>query len=218
MSKKKIAVILSGCGVYDGSEIHEATLSLLAIQQAGAEYEIFAPSIIQHQVVNHLTGETMDQERNVLVESARIARGKISDLATFDGNKFDGILLPGGYGAAKNLSDFAIKGADCDVIPDLVNALNQMYLLAKPIGALCIAPAIVARVIKGATATIGNGAGASETFSKMGAKHFITDKPEIVIDKEHCIVSAPCYMLDANLVDIAESALGVVKAMLDFCR
>ena len=149
MGNKKFAVILAGCGVFDGAEIHEATMTLYAIAKNNCTYEIFAPNIEQFHVVNHLTGQEMPESRNVLVESARIARGNIKPLSEFIADDFDAIILPGGFGVAKNLSDFAFKGADSSVLPDLQNALVSVYEQKKPIGALCISPAIVAKVFSG---------------------------------------------------------------------
>ncbi|TFH22716.1 MAG: isoprenoid biosynthesis glyoxalase ElbB, partial [Bacteroidia bacterium] len=144
---KKFAVVLSGCGVFDGAEIHEATLSLLAIAKKGCAYEIFAPDIQQYHVVNHITGDEMEETRNVLVESARIARGKIRDLKQFNPSSFDGLLFPGGFGAAKNLSTWAFEGADASILPEVEVAIRGMVDLKKPVGALCISPVILARVL-----------------------------------------------------------------------
>ena len=155
-NSKKIAVVLSGCGVYDGAEIHEATLSLFAISKMGCEYEIFAPDIKQHHVINHLTGEEMSETRNVLVESARIARGSIKSLNEFNADNFDGLLFPGGFGAAKNLSDWAFKGPDGDVIPEIREAITYAVEKNKVIGALCISPVLLAKVLEGVNLTIGS--------------------------------------------------------------
>ncbi len=144
---KKFAVVLSGCGVFDGAEIHEATLTMLAIMKQGAQYEIFAPDIPQHHVINHINGEEMDEVRNVLIESARIARGKIKDLRQYDPNNFDALIFPGGFGAAKNLCDFAFSGADCIINPDVERAILKTAGKNKPIGALCISPVIFAKII-----------------------------------------------------------------------
>src|SRR5512133_2943461 len=155
---KKIGVILSGCGVNDGSEIHEAVITLLAIDRAGAEAICMAPDIEQMQVVNHLTGTPVaGEKRNVLVESARIARGKIRNLKEVKGNEIDALILPGGFGAAKNLCDFALKGAACAVNPEVERLLREVHQAGKPIGALCIAPALVARILgkEQPTVTIG---------------------------------------------------------------
>jgi enhancing lycopene biosynthesis protein 2 len=212
---KKFAVVLSGCGVFDGAEIHEATLSLLAIAQAGAQYELFAPDILQYHVVNHFSGELMSETRNVLVESARIARGKIRPLSAFDASAFDAILFPGGFGVAKNLSDLAFKGADCIVNVEVENAIKAMLLAKKPIGALCIAPAVVARVIKGVQVTIGTDKGTAAAIHAMGGKHVITNHGEVVEDTVHKVFTTPCYMLDATIIDIYNGANNVVQLMME---
>ncbi len=211
---KKIAVLLSGCGVFDGAEIHEATLSLLAISRLGCSYEIFAPDINQHHVINHLTGEEMDETRNVLVESARIARGNIRDLKQFNPSSFDGLLLPGGFGAAKNLSTWAFEGADASVLPEVEEAITGMVALKKPVGALCISPVILAKVLGKVHLTIGDDEGTIDALETLGAKHVYTTHGEVVVDPDHLLVTTPCYMLDANIVQIAEGASNLVDAML----
>ncbi len=212
---KKFAVVLSGCGVFDGAEIHEATLSLLAIAQAGAQYELFAPDIVQYHVVNHLSGELMTETRNVLVESARIARGKIRPLSNFDASAFDAILFPGGFGVAKNLSDLAFQGAECKVNLEVEDAIKAMLLARKPIGALCIAPAVVARVIKGVQVTIGTDEETAAAINAMGGKHVTTNHGEVVEDTAHKVFSTPCYMLDATIIDIYNGANNVVQLMME---
>ncbi len=211
---KKIAVILSGCGVYDGAEIHEATLTLLAIQKSGSTYECFAPNIEQHHVINHLTGEEIKQTRNVLIESARIARGKIKDIAELDVNNFDAIVFPGGFGVAKNLSDFAFKGSDSEVLPIVHDVILAFWKAKKPIGALCISPAIIAKVIPNALVTIGSDVSTKEAIEKMGSKHQITSHGEIVVDTENKIVTTPCYMLDANIAQIEEGANNLISKLI----
>ena len=216
----RIAVVLSGCGVYDGAEIHEAVCTLLAIDRAGAEAVCFAPNVPQAHVVNHLTGEEAAETRNVLAESARIARGKVADLATFDAATVDALIFPGGFGAAKNLCDFAFKGADCTVNPDVEKAVRAMRDAGKPIGALCIAPAILAKLFgaEGVELTIGSDAGTAAALETLGARHSVTGHGEIVTDRRLKIVTSPCYMLDANLVQIAEGAENTVKALVDLVK
>jgi len=211
---KKIAVLLSGCGVYDGAEIHEATLTLYAIKKNGADSSIFAPDIPQHHVINHLTGKVMNEKRNVLVESARIARGQIHSLGDFKAEGFDALILPGGFGAAKNLSTFAFDGAGCTVHPTVEKAIREMVKLNKPVGALCIAPVILAKLFGPIDVTIGNDQGTAKAIEKMGARHINTGHGEIVVDRKHKLVSTPCYMLDATIVQIAEGAENVVKEIL----
>lgn len=211
---KKFAVILSGCGVFDGAEIHEATLSLLAIIKQGCSYDIFAPDVQQHHVINHLTGEEMDESRNVLVESARIARGKISDLKQFNPEAYDGILFPGGFGAAKNLSTWAFEAADARVLPEVEDAIRGMVRLGKPVGALCISPVILAKVLGAVSLTIGDDEGTAEAIESLGATHVDTTHGEVVVDPDYNLVTTPCYMLDATIDQIALGANNVVDAMI----
>jgi len=211
---KKIAVLLSGCGVFDGAEIHEATLSLLAISRQGASYEIFAPDINQHHVINHITGEEMDETRNVLVESARIARGKIKDLKEFNPSSFDGLLLPGGFGAAKNLSTWAFEGANATVLPEVEKAITGMVALRKPVGALCISPVILAKILGKVHLTIGDDEGTIDAIESLGSIHVQTTHGEVVVDPDFNLVTTPCYMLDATISQVAEGANNVVDAMI----
>jgi len=216
--KPKVAVVLSGCGVYDGSEIHEAVLTLLALDRQGADYACFAPDVPQHHVVNHLTGAETGETRNVLVESARIARGKIADLATFDAAAYDAIVFPGGFGAAKNLCGFAFEGPDCSVQPDVEAAVRAMHAAGKPIGALCIAPAVMARILGHVELTIGNDPGTVAALTKMGATHRQTGHGEVVVDRKAKLATTPCYMLDSSIGQIATGADNVVRAVLDMAR
>ena len=213
-TNKKIAVILAGCGVYDGAEIHEATLTLLAIEKQGAEYECFAPDINQAHVVNHLTGKEMPETRNVLVEAARIARGKIKPLSQLNVAGFDAIIFPGGFGVAKNLCTFAFDGANCSVNPDVRKVVLEAHASGKPIGALCIAPVMIARLLEGVKVTIGSDHGTSAAIGKMGGTHIDTSHTEVVIDRKNKIVTSPCYMLDATIGQIAEGAENVVKNLI----
>ena len=212
---KKFAVVLSGCGVFDGAEIHEATLTMLAIMKHGAEYTIFAPDIPQHHVINHITGQEMKETRNVLVESARIARGAIMDLKKYNPSNFDGLIFPGGFGAAKNLCDFAFKGADCTVNEDVAKAVRMTMDAGKPIGALCISPVILAKIIGDGDITIGQDKGTAAAIEKMGARHRNTGHGEVVEDKKYSIFTTPCYMLDATILDIEKGASNIVKAMME---
>jgi enhancing lycopene biosynthesis protein 2 len=212
---KKFAVVLAGCGVFDGAEIHEATLTLLAIAQQGASYDIFAPDVDQFHVVNHLTHKEMPEKRNVLVESARIARGKISPLSQFNAAGYDANIFPGGFGAAKNLSTVAFDGPDAKVNPDVEAAVKSMHKAGKPIGALCIAPAVIARILGGIEVTIGNDPGTISAIQKMGGTHVKTTHGEVVVDKKNKIFTTPCYMLDATIVQIYEGAGNVVREMLN---
>lgn len=216
--KPRIAVVLSGCGVYDGSEIHEAVLTLLALDRHGAEVQCFAPDVPQHHVIDHLTGSEMPEARNVLIESARIARGRIRPLSAFQPAEFDGIVFPGGFGAAKNLSSFAFDGPGCSVNPDVEAAIAGMRAAGKPIGALCIAPAVMARVLGTVELTIGDDAGTAAALGQMGAHHVQAGHGEVVIDRAARLATTPCYMLDATISQIAEGADNVVRAVLEMSR
>ena len=213
---KKFAVVLSGCGVYDGTEIHEATMTLYAIMKNCAEYEIFAPDIVQHHVVNHITGEEMNETRNVLIESARIARGNIKDLREFNAKSFDVLIFPGGFGVAKNLSTLAFEGPNCKVNNDVEKAVKDMIEEKKPIGALCISPAVLAKIIgDSVNITIGKDESTAQAIEAMGGVHQTTGHGEVVVDERYKLFTTPCYMLDASIVDIANGAENIVKAILE---
>jgi enhancing lycopene biosynthesis protein 2 len=207
---KNIAVILSGCGVYDGAEIHESVLTLLAIEQAGAKYRCFAPNINQHHVINHFTGQVMEQEqRNVLVESARISRGDTEDLTEFYIDEFDALIVPGGFGAAKNLSDFAINGEAITVNEQVLSVCQAFAKANKPAGYMCIAPVMIPLIYgKGARATIGHDIAIAESLSSIGLVHQNCAVDDIVADDERKLVSTPAYMLATSLV---EAASGINK-------
>lgn len=211
---KKFAMILAGSGVYDGSEIHEATLSMLAIMQQGGSYQLFAPNVEQHHVINHLTGEETNEKRNVLVESARIARGQIKSLDDFSADDFDALLIPGGFGVAKNLCDFAFKGADCSVNPQVAEAINAMHEQKKPIGALCISPVLLSKVLGKVTITVGDDDETIDNVEKMGSRHVETTHGEVVYDDDHNLFTTPCYMLDANIRQIYQGASALADAMM----
>lgn len=213
MANKKIGVLLSGCGVFDGSEIHEAVLTLLFIAQKGGEAVCMAPNIDQTEVINHLTQEKMSETRNVLVESARIARGEIKDIATISAKDLDGLILPGGYGAAKNLSEFASKGPMGTVLPQVLRLVSEMQKAGKPIGGLCIAPATLAMALKERSVemTIGNDVNVSAALGALGAKHKTCGVGEIVVDEVHKVVTTPAYMLGPGIKDVA---VGIEKLVI----
>ncbi len=211
---KNFAVVLSGCGVFDGAEIHEATLTMWAIMKHGGTYQVFAPDIDQHHVINHITGEEMDEKRNVLVESARIARGVIRDLKEYNPADFDAIIFPGGFGAAKNLSTVAFDGPDAKVDPEVERAVKETHQAGKPIGALCIAPAVIAKILGNVTITVGQDESTIEAIEKMGASHAETTHGEVIVDKKNKIYSSPCYMLDANILQIGQGVDQVVERMV----
>ena len=209
-----IAVVLSGCGVFDGAEIHEATLTLLAIAQQGAAYDIFAPDMDQHHVINHLNHKEMPEKRNVLVESARIARGNIRPLSQFRASDFDALIFPGGFGAAKNLSTVAFHGAEARVNADVEKAVREMHRAGKPIGALCIAPAVIAKILGNISVTIGDDPGTAQAITIMGATHVKTTHGEVTVDRKNLIFTTPCYMLNATITQIYDGAYNVVKEMI----
>jgi enhancing lycopene biosynthesis protein 2 len=212
---KKIAVVLAGNGVYDGAEIHEATLTLLAIARHGAQYQCFAPDINQAHVVNHLTGKEMAETRNILVEAARIARGKIKPLSAYNASEFDAIIFPGGFGVAKNLCTFAIEGIKCSVNPDVEKAIRSTIVAEKPLGALCIAPVLIAKVLGDVEITIGQDEETAKAIETFGGIHKKTSHGEIVVDKKYKIVTSPCYMLDATIDQIADGTENVVRKILE---
>ncbi len=211
---KKFAVVLAGCGVFDGAEIHEATLTLLAIAQQGASYDIFAPDIDQHHVVNHITGEEMPETRNVLVESARIARGKIRSLDKFNAELYDAIIFPGGFGVAKNLSTFAFDSDRAKVNPEVEKAVKAMHDAGKPIGALCIAPAMITKILGDIEVTVGADNGTVQAIAKMGGKHINTSHGDVVVDKKNLVFTTPCYMLKATISQVYQGATNVVREMM----
>lgn len=211
---KRFAVVLSGCGVFDGSEIHEAVMTMLAIDNAGASYAIFAPDIDQHHTVNHLTGEA-EPGRNVLQEAARIARGKIAPLSQLKAAAFDGVIFPGGFGAAKNLCSYAFDGAGMKVNPEVESVVTQFHQAKKPIGALCIAPVILAKLVPDCLVTVGAVCDDSKAVEAMGARHQVTTHEGVCIDETNRLFTGPCYMLDATIGQIQRGAENVVRAMLD---
>jgi enhancing lycopene biosynthesis protein 2 len=213
---KNIAVILSGCGVYDGTEIHEAVLTLLAIEQAGAKYRCFAPNINQHHVINHLTGEVMtDQQRNVLVESARIARGDVEDLSEFYLEEFDALIVPGGFGAAKNLSDFAINAEEFSVNEQVLTVCQAFAKANKPAGYMCIAPAMIPLIYgENAQATIGHDVGIAQALMDVGLAHRDCAVDDIVVDASRKLVSTPAYMLATSLIEAASGINKLVAKVL----
>lgn len=206
---KKIGVVLSGCGVYDGAEIHEAVLTLLAIARSGAQAVCFAPDKPQADVVNHVTGESMAETRNVLIEAARITRGEIRPLSQAVSAELDALIVPGGFGAAKNLSTFASQGRECQVDANLAALAVAMHQSGKPLGFMCIAPAMLPKIFGfPLRLTIGTDIDTAEVLEDMGAEHVPCPVDDIVVDEDHKIVTTPAYMLAQN---IAEAASGIEK-------
>ena len=211
----KIGICLSGCGVNDGAEIHESVITALTLDRAGANIIYTAPNVLQTKVVDHYSGKDMNENRNVLVESARIARGEITDLAELKADNMDGLIFPGGFGAALNLCDFALKGADCDIHPEVNRIILEMLKVNKPLGFICIAPALFARAAKNtdksARITIGNDQATADQIEKLGSHHEICKVENLSIDEESKIISTPAYMLAGN---ISEAASGIEKLVL----
>ncbi len=212
---KKIAVVLSGCGVFDGSEIHEAVLILLAIDNNGAEYQCVAPNVAQRQVVNHLTQQVSDEKRNVLVESARIARGQIKDIATVSAADFDAAIFAGGFGVVTNLSDFAAEGAQCHIEAATLKFAKAMYDAKKPLGFACISPVLAAKICDtGVKLTAGEDIEVSEKLQAMGAIPENCSADNIIVDEEHKIVSTPAYMVGKGLAEIYQGIEQMVRHIL----
>lgn len=213
---KNVGVVLSGCGVYDGAEIHEAVLTLLALDRAGARAVCFAPDKSQLHVINHLTGDEMPEERNVLVESARIARGNIQPLSQADASQLDALIVPGGFGAAKNLSSFASEGAECWIDKDLAKLTQQMHKANKPIGFMCISPALLPKLLdQQVRLTIGNDPDLGEVIDAMGGEPVICPVDDIVVDIENKVVTTPAYMLAKSIGEVADGIDKLVSRVLD---
>ena len=216
----KVAVVLSGCGVFDGAEIHESVLTMLALTRAGAEIQFLAPNIPQARVVNHLTGDVAAGEsRNVLVEAARIARGKIMDVAQADSRDYAAVFFPGGFGAATNLSDFASAGASCTVQPDVLRFASAMAAAGKPACYICIAPALVPRIYgAGVQLTIGTDAATARQIEAMGGKHLNCPVHKFIVDTERKLVTTPAYMLAQNIAEAASGIEAAVAATLAMAK
>lgn len=217
----RVGVVLSGCGVYDGAEIHESVLTLLALDRAGAEAVCLAPDVAQRHVVNHLTGQPAEGEsRNVLVEAARIARGRVRDLAGFEPSGLDALVLPGGFGAAKNLCDFAFRGADCDVHPEVARVVRAVHAAGKPVGAICIAPVILARLLgeERPRLTIGSDPGTAAAIEKMGGSHVACGGGAAVVDAARRLVTTPAYMLDSPISEVSAGIEKLVAELLSMAK
>ncbi|OPX54477.1 Enhancing lycopene biosynthesis protein 2 [Oceanospirillum multiglobuliferum] len=209
MQNKKVAVVLSGCGVFDGTEIFEATLTLLRLDQLNCNVQCFAPDIMQHHVLDHRTGDLMPEQRNVLTEAARINRGNVHALAEANANDFDALIIPGGFGVAKNLSTFAFSGTDCEVNAEFSRLVQQFHQQKKPIGMICIAPTLLPKILgPGVSCTIGHDAATAGKIDEMGGLHIGCDVDNIVIDYEHKVITTPAYM---EATRISEAAVGISK-------
>lgn len=213
-----VGVILSGCGVMDGSEIHEAVLALLYLDRAGAKVECYAPDKPQMHVVNHLTGRPVEESRNVLVEAARIARGDIHPLSLLHVDAVDAVVLPGGYGAAKNLCTFATAGVGCELDADVARVLREAHAKKKVIGAICISPVLVARALQETSAhpllTIGSDAATAGAIRAMGGENRPVSVSEIVVDEANRIVTTPAYMLGPTISKVAQGIEKLIEKVL----
>jgi enhancing lycopene biosynthesis protein 2 len=217
-SSKKVGVILSGCGVFDGSEIHEAVSILIAFDRRGAEIVCMAPDMPQRQTINHVTKKPDRQSRNVLTEAARIARGKIRDIATVKADELDAIVFPGGFGAAKNLSTFATDGPNCKVNEQVQRLVLEMHAAKKPIGLACIAPVLAARILGQKELhpklTIGTDKSTAKAIEAMGGEHHNTGPTDVYVDQENRLVTTPCYMNDVGPATVFEGAEKMVDEVL----
>ena len=215
---KTIGVVLSGCGVFDGAEIHESVITLLALDRSGAKAVCFAPNSEQMHVVDHLRGEPTAETRNVLVESARIARGEISDLATAKAEELDGLIIPGGFGAAKNLCDFAVAGSEAKPHPEVARIVVEMMRASKPVAAVCIAPALIAAICRDAgiecSVTIGADADTAGAIEAMGASHSECPVSEFRVDEANKLITSPAYMLAGSISEAAEGIERTVEELL----
>lgn len=219
----KIGIVLAGCGVKDGSEIHEAVLALLAVRKNSAEPVFMSPGLDQADVVNHLTDEASPEKRNIMTESARITRGNIRNIKEVGEKELDALIFPGGYGAAKNLCDFAVKGENCAVNPDVSRLIKEMHAARKPVGFICIAPVICAAVFRGdpkvkPRLTIGTDPGTAAKLEKMGAEHVSRRATEVCVDEKNLFVSTPAYMsaqciteLEKGISNLVDTVAGIVS-------
>jgi enhancing lycopene biosynthesis protein 2 len=216
----KVGVVLSGCGVFDGAEIHESVITLLALDRAGAEVVCCAPDVPQMHVVDHRTGDVVAGEtRNVLTESARIARGEIVDVKDVSADDIDALIVPGGFGAAKNLCSFAVDGENCAVQEDVARLVRDVVAKRKPLGAICIAPVLVAKAFEAESwkprVTIGTDEGTAGKIEAMDATHVSCPTEQFVVDEERKIVTTPAYMLAGSIREAAEGIEKTVRAVLD---
>lgn len=214
---KKFAVVLAGCGRKDGSEINEAITLLLSIEQHHCEYQCFAPDRPQAEVVDHLTDKKVaGAKRNVLTEAARLARSNVRPIEEYHAADYDGLLFSGGYGVAKNLCDYAYKGVDMEVQPDVARAIMETHDAHKPIGGMCISPVMFAKLIPGVCVTLGNeGTQDADNIRKMGAEHVQTENGDVCADNAELVFTTPAYMLEATLKDVYDGAYNLVETIVD---
>ncbi len=215
---KKVCVLISGCGVYDGAEIHESVVTLLSLSKEGAEAVVAAPHKEQTHVINHHTGqEVAGATRMVHEEAARIARGPVLDVSEVNVSDFDALFMPGGFGAAKNLSDVAFKGAEATIDPGVGKLINEFHSAGKPIGAVCIAPAVLALALGKGKVTIGSDPGTAGAIQAFGAQHENCVVTESVVDRENKLATAPAYMCEASIHQVAAGIEKTVQAVLSMC-
>ena len=218
----KIGVVLSGCGAQDGAEIHESVITLLALDRAGADVKIMAPDMNQFHVINHLTDEEMDTSRNILIESARIARGNVVDVATVTGDELDALVFPGGTGMAKNIFDYAMAGAECTIINDVQRLTMEILEAGKPLGAICIAPVMVAKILqkmgRNGKVTGGCNEGISNDIQTMGIETESVGPGDIVIDEKNKIVTTPAYVEAQSIKEAAEGIEKLVDKVLEMIQ
>jgi len=226
----KIGVLLAGCGVYDGSEIHEAVFTLLALDQRGAEIVCMAPDVDQHHVVDHRTGDEMDEKRNVLTESARIARGAILPIGEVDLNELDALVVPGGFGAAKNLNKWAISGPDGDILPDVKKLIQDVVSAKKPLAGLCMGPTVIAKALEGSEVrphlTVGSTekpspydiSGISSGMESIGAEVAMRTLDEVEVDHQNLIVTAPCYMMEGSISEIHDNIQKAIESLISMVK
>ncbi|KAA0715653.1 ES1 protein -like protein, mitochondrial [Triplophysa tibetana] len=220
----KVAIVLSGCGVYDGTEIHEASAILVHLSRGGAEVQMFAPDVLQMHVIDHSKGQPVEKEsRNVLSESARIARGNITELTYLNAGNYDAVIFPGGFGAAKNLSTFAVDGKDCKMNKDVERVLKDFHTAGKPIGLCCISPVLAAKVLPGVDVTVGHEeeeggkwpfAGTAQAITALGAKHTVKEVTEAHVDQKNKVVTTPAFMCETKLHLIFDGIGAMVKDVL----
>jgi len=210
---KRVAFVLSGCGVKDGSEIHEAVSALIALDGAGYDVVFTAPDVQQAATVDHTTESPEEKPRNALREAARIARGDIRPLSELKAGDYDAVVFPGGFGAALTLCSFASDGPECTVNPDVEKLINDALGDGKPIAAMCIAPVIIARAVPGARVTIGNDSGTAEAVEAMGAVHVDCRVDDAVVDRDRKIVTTPAYMLASGPAEVFAGARRMVEEL-----
>lgn len=225
----KIGLLLSGCGVYDGAEIQEAVLAMLAIKEAGHDYVCISVDKDQYHVINHINGDEMKESRNMLIESARIARGEVVEISNVAPADIDALVIPGGFGSAKNFTTWAFNGPDGEILPEVKLLLVNLVNIGKPICTLCVSPVVLAKALEGSSIqpslTLGTTTASSPYdidgfhagIEKVGAKSEMKTINEINVDRNNRIVSAPCYMMDANILEIRNNIKSAIQAMEELC-